>query len=173
MGLMDQPSSVLHQYTEASASTPPAGVEQDFRQVAPQVPHSAFSNGLSDAFRSNETPSFGQMISHLFGQSNGEQRAGILQHLPGAAGPAALSGIGGLSSLLQGCHSSLQGNTVSAAQAQQIPPDAVQNLAEQAAKNDPSVIDRASEFYAQHPTLVQGLGAGALALVMSRISQHR
>lgn len=34
------------------------------------------------------------------------------------------------------------------------------------------MIHRASEFDAQHPTLVQGLGAGALALIMSRISQH-
>ena len=58
-------------------------------------------------------------------------------------------------------------------QAQQISPDDVQGLAEHAQKQDPSIIDRASEFYAQHPTLVKGLGATALAMIMSRASQHR
>ena len=167
MGFINEIGSLLQRYNGASAAAPPANAEEDFRQIAPQVPQAAMANGLGDAFRSNETPPFGNMVSQLFGQSNGEQRAGILNHLIRAAGPA-LSGptLGGLSSLLQGRTS------ITPEQAQQVSPDIVQHLAEHAQRQDPSVIDRVSEFYAQHPTLVQGLGAGALALVMSRISQH-
>jgi hypothetical protein len=47
----------------------------------------------------------------------------------------------------------------------------VQQLAEHAERQDPSVVQRAGEFYAQHPDLVKTLGAGALALVMSHLSR--
>jgi hypothetical protein len=105
----------------------------------------------------------------MFGNSNGEQRAGILNHLLSSVPQGALSGglLGGLSSMLG------SGSTVTPQQAQQVSPEAVQQLADHAEKHDPSIVDKASQFYSQHPTLVQGLGAGALALVMSRISQHR
>lgn len=168
MGFMNEIGNILQQYKGAQASAPAETVQEDFSRVATQVPQAAISSGLSDAFRSDQTPPFGQMLSQLFGQSNGEQRAGILNHLIGAAGPGALSGplLGGLSSLLQGRSS------ITPEQAQQVSPDVVQHLAEHAQRQDPSIIDKASQFYAQHPTLVQGLGAGALALVMSRISQH-
>jgi hypothetical protein len=58
-------------------------------------------------------------------------------------------------------------------QAQQVSPQQVQVLAQQAAKKNPSIVDQAASFYAQHPTLVKTIGAGALALLMSRISQAR
>lgn len=164
MGFMDELAGLLQQYRGASAATPPATVENDFKQVAPQAPPAMISSGIADAFRSNETPPFGQMISQLFGQSNGEQRAGILNHLLGTVGPTSVSS--GLSSLLQGRSS------ITPDEAQQVSPQDVQHLAEHAERQDPSIVDRASNFYAQHPTLVQGLGAGALALIMSRISQH-
>jgi|ERR1019366_1949266 hypothetical protein len=168
MGFMNEIGSLLQQYKGASVSAPPVNVEQDFRQVAPQVPQSAIAQGLSDAFNSSETAPFGQMVSQLFSQSNGEQRAGILNHLISAAGPgiASSSVFAGLSSLLQG-HPA-----VSPEQAQQVSPETVQNLAEHAREQDPSIVDKASQFYAQHPTLVQGLGAGVLALIMSRMSQR-
>jgi hypothetical protein len=48
----------------------------------------------------------------------------------------------------------------------------VQQLAEHAQKQNPSIIDQASQFYSQHPTLVQALGAGSLALIMSHLSKR-
>jgi len=36
----------------------------------------------------------------------------------------------------------------------------------------PIYVEQASSFYAQHPQLVQGLGAGALALIMSHMSKR-
>lgn len=164
MGFMSEIGNLLQQYKGATAEAPPPNVEQDFQNVAPQASQSAISSGLNAAFRSDSTPSFGNMVSQMFGQSNGEQRSGILNQLIAAAGPAVLSG--GLASVLQG------GSTVTPQQAQQVSPEQVQQIAEHAQRQDPSIVDKASDFYAQHPKLVQGLGAGALALVMSRMSQH-
>lgn len=45
-------------------------------------------------------------------------------------------------------------------------------LAEATAEHDSSILDRASELYAQHPALVKSMGARALAVVMSHLSQH-
>jgi len=55
-------------------------------------------------------------------------------------------------------------------QAQQIPPETVRVLAQQAAQEDPSIVNTASNFHAQHPTLIKAIGAGALALLMSKVS---
>lgn len=162
-------ANVLSQYAGASATNPPPNVQQDFEKVSQSAPSNHLAEGLAQAFHSNQTPAFGQMIANLFSQSNPEQRAGILSQLLPAAGPGLASGIGGeLASLLRGGTSQ-----VTPEQATQISPESVQQLAEHAKQNDPSIVDQASSFYAQHPKVVQALGAGALALIMSHISQRR
>lgn len=158
---------VLQQYAGASVSNPPANAQQDFQNVAQQAPQEHLAAGLAEAFRSNQTPAFSEMLSNLFSQSNAQQRAGILNQLLGAAGPSVASGglAASLSNLLKG------GTEVTPQQAEQVQPEAVQQLAAHAEKSNPSIIDQASNFYAQHPMLVQGLGAGALALIMSHMSK--
>jgi hypothetical protein len=169
MGWMNQIGGLLQKYAGSSAESPHPDTVQDFGRVSQTAPASSISAGLADAFRSNSTPPFGQMVAGLFGNSSGEQRAGILNHLIGSVPQSALSGglLGSLTGLLG------SGSNITPQQAQQVSPEAVQQLAEHAEKHDPSIVDKASQFYSEHPTLVQGLGAGALALVMSRISQHR
>jgi hypothetical protein len=165
--------SLLQQYRGASAANPPSNVEEHYAQVAQNVPSGQLANGLAEAFRSDQTPPFGQMLGTLFGNSNPQQRAGILSQLLGAVGPGVLAsgglgslgGLGGLAGLLRG------GTSVTPEQASQVSPEAVQQLAEHAEKQNPSIIDQVSHFYAQHPTLVQALGAGSLALIMSRMSR--
>ncbi len=156
-------SDLLQRYTNASATNPPDTASQDFQHVAQNAPPAQVAGGLADAFRSDQTPPFGQMVAGLFGQSNDQQRAGILNQLVGSAGGGAL---GSLAGMLGGSH-----GPVTPEQARNVSPQAVQELAEQAHQKDPSIVDQASNFYAQHPTLVQGLGAGALALIMSRMSR--
>ena len=158
---------VLNQYRGASASEPPTGVQTDYSAVAPHVPQSDLADGLATAFRSDQTPPFGEMLVSLFSNSNGPQKAGILNQLLSAVGPGLLSSeaLGGLAGLLRG------GNTVTPEQANQVSPQAVTQLAQHAEKQNPSIVDQASQFYAQHPTLVQALGAGSLALIMSHLSR--
>ncbi|MBV9155386.1 MAG: hypothetical protein JO097_03935 [Acidobacteriaceae bacterium] len=154
---------LLQQYTNPGAANT-ANVQQDFQQVSQTAPQSHLASGLAEAFRSDQTPPFAQMLSTLFSNSNGQQQAGILNHLLGSLGPGAASGI--LGNLLGGA------SQVTPEQAQQVPPEQVHQLAEQAEKNDPSIIDKASSFYAQHPGLIQTLGAGSMALIMSHISRR-
>lgn len=162
-------ANVLRQYTGASASNPPANAQQDFEKVGQTAPPSHIADGLTQAFHSNETPAFGQMIASLFGNSNPEQRAGILSHLLPAAGAGAGSRITGqLASLLKGGTSQ-----VTPEQAAQVSPESVQQLAEHAKQNNPSIVEQASSFYSQHPKVIQTLGAGALALIMSHISKRQ
>ncbi len=167
MGLSDL-MGILKQYRDGAAGTPPATIEEDYSQVAERIPQAHLASGLAEAFRSNDTPPFGQMLGTLFGNSNGPQRAGILNQLLSAVGPGLLAsgGLSSLAGLLRG-----RKPDVTPEQANQISPDSVQQLAEHAEKQNPSIVDQASEFYAQHPTLVQALGAGSLALIMSHLSR--
>ena len=167
MALRDLISN-LEQYRNASASSPPPNVEQDFSHAAQSAPQEHLAGALADAFRSNETPPFPQMLSTLFSHSNPDQRAGILNQLLGSVAPSLL-GSGALSGLAKLLHG---GPNVTPDQAAQVSPQAVQQLAEQAQQKNPSIVDQASQFYAQHPTLVKALGAGALALVMSHMSRR-
>jgi hypothetical protein len=176
MSWLEQIDDVLQRYNSASPSNPPPNAPADFAKVAAHAPPSAISNGLAEAFRSENTPPFGQMISGLFGSSNPQQRAGILNHLIAAAGPSAGGWLGKLAAQFSGTAPQIptpSGRaTVTPEQAQQVAPETVGQLAHQAQTNDPSIVERASEFYAQHPQLIQGLGAGALALIMSHVSQR-
>jgi hypothetical protein len=76
--------------------------------------------------------------------------------------------LGSLAGLLRGANAK-----VTAEQANQVSPEAVQQLAEHAEKQNPSIIDQAGRFYSQHPKLVQALGAGSLALIMPHLSKRR
>ncbi len=175
MSWMDQLGSIVSQYT--GGGTGSGNVEQDFNKVAQSAPPNVLASGISDAFRSDQTPAFGQMVSQMYSQSNGQQQAGLLNHLLSSLGPGTLSSLaasgamaalpGALSGMLSGGHTQ-----VTPEQAQQIPPDVVQQIAAHAEKNNPSVVDQVSGFYAQHPDLVKGLGITALTIAMGRMARH-
>ncbi|HUS06588.1 MAG TPA: hypothetical protein VMZ52_09845 [Bryobacteraceae bacterium] len=172
MDWLNQIGGMLQQYAGASPDSAPATTEQDFDHVVQHAPPATVADGLAGAFRSDQTPPFANMLAGLFQQSNGSQRVGVLNTLLSVAGPALLSG--GLSRF--GSLGNLLGTQkeITAQQAEQISPQQVQELAKEAEKHDPSIVDRVSQVYAEHPTLIRTLGAGALALVMSNMAkQHR
>lgn len=175
MDWMKELSGILQQYNGAQPGQAPQTVDDDFDQLAQNAPNSAIADGLAAAFRSDQTPAFGQMVSQMFGNADGQQRAGILNTLIQALGPTIISqiltrggGLSGLTDLLRG------GQTeVTPEQAEQIAPEAVEHLAERAEQSDPSIIDRLSDFYAAHPTLVKSLGAAALTIALSKIAERQ
>jgi hypothetical protein len=171
MGLLDELGAVLQRVTSGNANE--GEVHAAFDQVAKGVPPSSLAEGIAHTFRSDQTPAFEQMVGGLFSQSSGEQKAGILNQLLATLGSGgvtqALAGAGGLGALA----GMLGGGKVTPQQAQQVPPEAMQALARQAAQKDPGIMDQAASFYAQHPGLVKTIGAGALALLMSKISASR
>jgi len=173
MSWIDQIGGMLQQYTGAATESAPSTVHDDFDQITQVAPQSDIAEGLSQAFRSEQTPEFGQMVSQMFGQSSGPQRAGILNTLMRTLGPTIVAqllagkGAGWLSNIIKG------GQTqVTPEQAEQVPPEVVQDMATEAEKKDPSIIDSLSDFYSQHPTLIKTLGGAALAIALSTIAQR-
>jgi hypothetical protein len=142
-------------------------LEQAFSQVAANAGQGGLAGALSHAFQSDQTPPFGQMVGSLFGNSNPDQKAGLLNQLAQSAGPQLMASgvLGNLGSLLG------SGRQITPEQAAQVSPVQVQEAAEHAQKHNPSIVEQASCFYAQHPTLVQGLGAAALGLMMSHLTK--
>ena len=181
MDWMSQLSGVLQQYSGAGAAPARSNVPDDFDQIAQAAPQSELADGLAAAFRSDQTPEFGKMAGQLFSNSNGQERAGILNTLISVAGPMILSQVlsrrtsnsgGGLSGVIDMLTKGQQ-TQITPEQADQIPPEAVEEVAAQTEKRDPSVIDQVSKFYAEHPTLVKTLGAAALTIALSQIAKRQ
>ena len=172
MDFMNQIGGLLQQYAGGQTNQTPQAVDQDYDQVAKSAPSPLLAEGLSAAFRSDQTPPFGQMAAQLFNNSNGQQRAGLLNMLIGVMGPALVSqflsrgGLSGLGNLLG------SGQTqVTPEQAQQVPPQVVQDMASHAEQQNPAVVDQISQMYAQNPDLVKSLGTTALSTVLARLGQ--
>ena len=168
MSIADEIGGILKQY-QTGATPSPAAVNAHFDQVASAVPSNVLADGLAHAMSSSQTPPLGQIVSTLFSQANPAQKAAVLSQLMSALGPAAVAAATG-GALGSG---GTTGTTVSPQQAQQVSPATVTQLADRAQAADGSIVNQLSAFYAQHPTLVKGLGVGALALVMSHISNRR
>ena len=188
MDWMKQVSDVLDRYGDATPNRLPDTVNNDFDLFARQAPPEAISEGLSAAFRSDQTPEFPLMASQLFGRGSGYQRAGMLNALLAAVGPMVLQQIlarrqrgpsaasaqgGGLGGVLGNI---LRGDgppQVSPEVAEQVSTQDVEEIAREAEKKDPSVIDRISKVYAEQPELLKVLGNVALGVALGKMAQKR
>ncbi len=170
MGILDSLNDVLKNYSGGQTQNT-ANAAEHFDQVARAAPHNVIAEGLAAAFRSDQTPAFGNLVGTLFGQSSGEQKAGILNQLLASVGPGVLAQLAGGSALtrLQGT----AGQPITPDQAQAVSPDVVQQLATHAEKADPSIVDKASAFYAQHSSLVKTLGGAALTIALAKVAERQ
>jgi hypothetical protein len=170
MSLLSGIGDLLKQYsgTNANAANSP-GVEQHFDQVAQAVPSTTIAGGLAEAFRSSQTAPFPQMAAQLFANGNSQQQAGVLNGLVAALGPAVISQFAG-SAPNSPLAALLQSGSVTPTQAASVSPADVEALTSHAQNQDPSIIDRVSAIYAQHPVLIKSLGAAALTIAMKKIA---
>jgi hypothetical protein len=164
MGLSGMIGNLLQQYASGGAAATDA-THQHFDQVAQAVDHSTLTSGITKMIQSSETPSFGQIAGQLFGGGNGDQKASMLNALLAGGGAGVL---GSLSALLPGLGGAA---SITPQQAQAIPADAVTKIAAQAQSNNPSIVDRMSAIYANHPTLVKTLGTGAMIIALREIGK--
>ena len=166
MGILD----ILQQYADP-ARAQAGDVQTHFDQVAKQASSQDLGSGIAAAFRSDQTPPFGEMIGSLFGQSNPQQRAGILNQLTQVLGGGALASAvgGGLAGAVGGANAA----PITPEQASQISPSQAAAIATSAHQQDPSIVERAGEFYSQHPDLVKGLGAAALAIALGKMHSNQ
>jgi hypothetical protein len=172
MGWMDKVGGLLKQYTSGGAAAAPApDVHAHFDEVAQAAPPSAIAEGLTAMFNSDKTPAFGQMLSTLFNNSSGEQKAGMVNQLLSSVNPAMLTqilGSVGLAGVVASGNSQL-----SPEQAQKLSPEAVQQLAAHAQSSNPSVVQSVSSFYAQHTTLIKTLGGTALTIALAKVAEKQ
>jgi hypothetical protein len=214
MNWMKEMGDVLSRYDNTSAARPPASVDSDYDIFAQKAPPAAISEGLSAAFRSEQTPEFPQMASQMFGRSSGTQRAGMLNALLASVGPIVLQQIlarrartsgtgtgptpgggmggalgeilggragGGSAGGMGGGLGDILGNIlrgdgppkVTPEVAEQITPQEVEEIAREAEKKDPGVIDRISDVYARQPELLKVIGGAALAIALGKMAQKR
>jgi hypothetical protein len=163
-------NSLLQQYLGASPAQPSSTASDHYQQVAQNAPPSVVSGGLADAFRSDQTPPFADMVSKMFGQASADQKAGMLNQLISALPPGALASILG-SGALGGILGAAGGAAPIAPQdASKLTPGQVQQIAEHAEQRNPTIIDKMSDFYAQHPGLVKTLGGAALTIALAKIA---
>ncbi len=170
--------NLLQQYASQNPANPQQA-ENDFDQIAQAAPRQDLAQGVTEAFRSDQTPPFPQMLGQMFGQSNSGQQAGMLNQLLGGLGPGVLASLAGgalgnLGNLFGGnnnTNNNAQAPQISPEQASRMTPEQVQQIAEKAEQDNPGIMDRMGEFYAEHPQLVKGLGGAALALVLGRMAQ--
>ena len=163
---------LLKQYLGGGASTANAAQAEDhFGQVAQNAPSGLLTDGLSAAFRSNQTPPFGQMVGQLFGNGNSQQQSGMLGTLLASLTPAAIAALSssGVLSKLMGSSGSVT-TSPTPEQVSSVTPDQVAQIATHAEQSSPGVVDKMSEFYAQHTSLVKTLGGAALAIAMGAMA---
>ena len=170
MGILDSLNDILKNYSGGQTQNT-ANAAQHFDQVAQAGPRNVIAEGLAAAFRSDQTPAFGNLVGKLCGQSSGEQKAGILNQLLASVGPGVLAQLAGGGALTR--LAGTAGQPVTPDQAQGISPEVVQQLATHAEKSDPSIVDKASAFYAQHSSLVKTLGGAALTIALAKVAERQ
>jgi hypothetical protein len=115
-----------------------------FDQVLQETDSSTLVSGLSEMLRSDETPAFGQLVEQMFRTGTSEQRAAIL--------------------------SALIGNLVTPQRAMATSPQIAAQLAVQAERHAPSVVERIATVLAVNPTLVKALGPDVLAVTLREVA---
>ena len=154
---------ILSQYADRSYQQPLPTAADDFDRIAGDAPPEVLRDGIADAFRAEETPPFPQMVAQLYGRSDPHQRAGLLNEILGSLGGVASGGALG---------EMLRRSRISPEEADRVSPEQLQETIARAERHDPSIIERASNFYARHPGLVRQLGTAALTLAMRGMARR-
>jgi hypothetical protein len=162
--------SLLQQYLGGAAPANAGRAADDFDQVAQNAPRASMAQGVTEALRSDQTPPFPQIVSQLFDRSDANERAGMLNQLIGGVGPGLLSTLAGgvLGNLFRGHDAPAR---LTPEQAAQLTPAQVEQIAAQAEQDNPGVVERMGDFYAEHPALVKGIGGIALAIILGRVAE--
>jgi hypothetical protein len=140
---MNQLGGLLGKYAGGQAPNEDEA-NRDFDEVSRNAPRASLADGIRETFRSDRTPPFAQLVGQLFSRSDNNQKAGILSMLGGNRNDA-----------------------------DRVPPEQVQQMAEKAEQQDPSIVDRLSDFYAEHPTLIKTLGVTAIGVALSKMAGGR
>jgi hypothetical protein len=143
--------------------------EEHYDQVAHAAPAQDLGAALAQTFRADGTPPIGDMVGQLFGRSDAQQQAGLLNQILSAVGPAAAAGLAGgvLGRML-----SPGAQQLTPEQASQLTPEQVKAVVNEAHTAQPGLADQLGSFYAQHAGLIKTLGSAALLFTMAHLKQR-
>jgi len=164
MSLMDSVKTLLAQYSGGAPSDESAATH--FDQVAQSAGPGMLASGISAAMRSDQTPAFGDIVSQLFANGTGAQKAGMVSALLSAASPEQRAQLAGM---LNGAPA---GASLNEQHVAGLSPQDVASMAKNVEAQNPGIIDTMSSFYAQHPTLVKTLGTAAMMIAMRKIAEQ-
>jgi hypothetical protein len=165
MSLIDSVKTLLAQYSGGSPSDESAATH--FDQLAQSAGPGMLASGISAAMRSDQTPAFGDIVSQLFANGTGTQKAGMLSALLSAASPDQRAQLAGM---LNGAPADV--SSVNEQHVAGLSPQDVGSMAKRVEAQNPGIIDTMSSFYAQHPMLVKTLGTAAMMIAMRKIAEQ-
>jgi hypothetical protein len=159
MSFLDQIGSILNQY-QGGAMPSREDAHAHYDEIAKSVPTDVLAQSIGPALESMDTAHLKDKITQAAAQMTPEQRSAFLQQIL-----AGLGGAGGLGAVLTraGASPSLAQDPTTAT------PQDVGSVAAYAKEHQPELFRRATEFYAQHPTLVKVLGTVAIASIARRL----
>ena len=167
-------SDIIDKYGSDRTQGVPSSVEGDFDRLTQHAPASAVSDGLAEAFRSDQTPPFANMLSELFRRSPATQKTSVLNTLVTVLGPTLVSQMLARHGAARAAQEvETRQGSISPEVADQVPASSIEAIAKEAEQRDPSIVDRISRFYAEQPALVKTLGGLALTVAMAKIAQRQ
>lgn len=166
--------AVLQQYAGDTGIRSLKKVEEDYTHVAERLSAEAMTTGLSEAFRSENTPAFAETVSQSYERGDAGQRADILTRLIDgtstfAGRPVQDAGMFEQSEIAYDTSNvATDPNTT-----EQCRPELVEHIACQVEQEDDETVDKMSGYYAGNPTVAKTLGGAMLGTVLRNIAETR
>ena len=164
MGLLDALSQIANALNQNSQPQ-----QSHVDEIVREAPRDTVREGLREAFDANDTPSLGEQVGQMFGQSSNQQQAGLINQIIQALGPAAATALAGgvLQKVLKP-----GSDQVEAADVAQLSADEVTSVVNEAQAQRPELSQQLSEFYSQHSGLIKALGGVALLAAAIKMKQY-
>lgn len=164
MGLLDTLTQIVNAASQNSQPQP-----QHVDDLVQKAPADVLSQGLREAFDSKETPSIGNLVGQMFGQSSNQQQAGLINQIIQALGPAAATALAGgvLQKVLKPGAQQVNADDVAT-----LSPAEVTDVVNEAQAQRPEISQQLSDFYSQHSGLIKALGGVALLAAAIKMKQY-
>jgi hypothetical protein len=142
-------------------------LQSSYELTAQKAPRSALAEALAAAFRSSDS-GFGSLFADLFEHCDDEQRAKALILLIHSLTPASRQAL---------WHAGLFDYSASGPEAivdrmSGLCGEAVQLIGAEAARSDPTVIERVCDFYAEYPDISNYLPIPTLAVALAELTRR-
>jgi hypothetical protein len=133
-----------------------------YDEIARTVPADVLAQSIGPALQTMDTQHLKEKIAQAAAQMTPEQRSAFLQEI--------LGGLTGSDASVASAVTRAGASPSVAQDPSTATPEDVGNIAAYAKEHQPELFRRATEFYAQHPTLVKVLGTVAIASIARRLA---